>query len=904
MSQAEDGEVSLGSPQRNEDNRLSSMKKFKILTPSYTRSKARRMAHLRREILLRQRILTLKRRNKSIKLKANACRRERELKIDASSFVSSLHLANATERRLKHLEAVRLKARLLRLHLQTITPEQCCSHSFEAEKYQVPLKNISENNADHINGSQWTQIKVIQSAIRTKLLRHSINDVRESKLIPNIVDSYYTYEQARMLVCSSKVDQLCLLLERLNLPYPISMKPYAWFLFSIMLISDFEKCVKSNKLFNAEQRVFEHGPFISLSSFLIHLPIILRQVSLRILASLINLFDLPLNVVINPISPLRLYLARVWRTYHFYFIFVKRYKRLQMKHTANREFDAALYQITTTQMVMTNREQLVYDRILALEWHKYRIRSLCETQNLSWAQTSESLDALYRQIERIGSVRKRKGQLPGLCYDLVYESRILSSDDHFHKLVTISKGRYYFFVPPDVSISKWRTFWFNKFKGREVALSTIGVPKRMRSGIKQSLLHEEVSFSISDIMLLRDSPIALQNPFDIEAWKSELFSLDSLLTSIFFSFCDYCFQIGEEMETSEAIFNLRQFQSEYMLQDEGIFNSVLAITYFRIYLLLICQIVVIADADTTKLNEILSKQNMDFKDLSLAIYNMCHDCEAQLFVKWFYYCKPIDFRNFIMSENIYQLAIECCNKKDLGAHSPQLRFPGFYWFVLLNRPEEFKHPIDAFLIVTANLWGPLFDSEEPQEKAKEFYSSTIVTFIMTDLHLTVSEKWKRHKIELIGFFDQFKSPLMDLCKDARSLMWASCTSHMLQLEPHQAQLVYNHFQKGWNLSLLESRMRSAGASQFQILYLLHALTTKSEQEVINLFSRKLLSSFQGNSSAGKEIRRICPFFTNKALILQQNIMEFNSIFYGLYYPLLNWIYVDLGSPHQLLAGNG
>ncbi|KAF7582101.1 hypothetical protein FOB63_002182 [Clavispora lusitaniae] len=99
-------------------------------------------------------------------------------------------------------------------------------------------------------------------------------------------------------------------------------------------------------------------------------------------------------------------------------------------------------------------------------------------------------------------------------------------------------------------------------------------------------------------------------------------------------------------------------------------------------------------------------------------------------------------------------------------------------------------------------------------------------------------------------------------------------------------------------------MRSAGASQFQISYLLHALTTKSEQEVINLFSRKLLSSFQGNSSAGKEIRRICPFFTNKALILQQNIMEFNSIFYGLYYPLLNWIYVDLGSPHQLLAGNG
>lgn len=87
--------------------------------------------------------------------------------------------------------------------------------------------------------------------------------------------------------------------------------------------------------------------------------------------------------------------------------------------------------------------------------------------------------------------------------------------------------------------------------------------------------------------------------------------------------------------------------------------------------------------------------------------------------------------------------------------------------MLLNRPEEFRHPINAFLIVTANLWGPLFDSEEPQEKAKEFFSSTIVTFIMTDLYLTVSEKWKRHKIEQIGFFDQFKSLLMDLCKDAR-----------------------------------------------------------------------------------------------------------------------------------------
>lgn len=905
MSDADDEEISSNSPinfEASPSSRDSATPcNFRASPPS---------AQMRKDFYLHQRIATLRHRNEDIQLKVRATKmdRESETQIAKETFVS--HLKNATERRLMHLQTIRLKAKVLGSHSDEssfLHPrlEQLTGPTNALYLQGIPSRKKTFNEAVKVAATaKLYHVKTIQRAIRGRLLLDRVSRVKNSNIFYNVLNGYYTFSHAVELVKSSQMDDISLLFKSLYLPPPaISTDPYVWAFCAIPLLCDFGECSKGNIITELAPEKNDQAPAVYTSaqnSFSSQFLVILHQISLRLFQSILCLLEAPRSILLCPISLLRLRIARYWRLYHFFLVLMKKYNLIQQQETTGQSINSWLLQFQDNKSEIYKRMKF-QSCFLALNWHNsHQEISLGDTV-FPWAQTDTDLRTLSETIFRAGTMMAtfRYGTR---SYYLDYDANDFLMDNHFHKFVVVEKGTHYFTVPPDVCISKWRKFWYLKFEQRIKKWTGHPGPEVMKSGTRQNLPLKDVPFSWNEIIELRDTSSSFPHSFASSSWVDDLSALDLKLTATFYRFCDYCFQIGEDEETTECIMNLRELQSAYMAKQLGPVNPVMAAVYFRLFLILLAQVVLLAGGDSSNIEEVLGAEKLDYRDFSLQLFNLYHDCETQLFVKWFYYCKPNTYRDFVISENIYQLVLECYSKEDPGSSSPQLRFPEFYRYLLLNPSFRLTDRIDPLLIITTSLWGPLFESENPQKKVKEFYLSTLMVFVITDMGRLVQDKWKMNRIDQIGIFAHFAPRLWELCKRARSLVWASCISSMLQLNPVQAQIVYSHFEKDSSLSILQSHVKAAGATEFQLKYLTHILTSTNEQEVISLFTKKLLDAFHDSKSCKAVVMKNSPYFAERVLRLRKDIIEVNTGFYNLYFPLLNWIHFDLGSP-ELRKGN-
>lgn len=903
MSDAGDEETTPNSPIKIENSPMPQ----EHFTPCNDKD-SKRSAQMRRDFYLRQRITTLRHRNEDIQFKVRASKLDRQSEAESAREEIAYHLATASERRLLYLETIRLKARVLGSH-----PGSSSHTSFlhpPTEHHHLPVdtteafqefgnakKTLSDFKgvADH-NLRRTHQVEIIQRAIRRRLVLDAVARVKNSKIIFNILNGYYTYSQTLELVSSSKLDDLCSLFERIHLPaIGSNANKYSWAFHAILLLTNFGEYLKGNVMYELGPDMRQQSnSFSAQSAFSSQFLIILHQISLRLIQAILCFLESPESAILSPISLTRLRIARYWRSFQFFLVSLKRYNLLQLRDVAINSFNTWLLQIEDSNVEISKRKRY-YDCLLALDWQRSRYKAIGVDENLSWVRTDTELKTLSQAIFRAGSMIATF-RFGARSYFVDYDASSFLVDHHFHKFVIVEKGSNYFTVPPDISISRWRQFWYLKFEERNSTLPGYNGPKSMRTGTKINLFAEEITFSWNEVLDLRDGSTRLSDELSGESWIQDLNAIDSMLTSSFYHYCDYCFQIGEDSDITGCINNLKDLQSAYMTKQLGPHSPTLAAVYFRLFLILLAQVTLLAGADSSKIEEVLRAEKMDYQEFSLQLYNLYHDCETQLFVKWFYYCKPNTFHEFVVSENIYQLVLECCYKENLGSGSPQLRFPEFYRFLLLNHSYKVTDRIDPFLIVTSSLWGPLFDSEIPQEKAKGYYLSALMVFVLKDMCQPVQEKWKMHRIDLIGIFSHFAPQLWDLCKRARSLVLASSISSMLQLNWFQAQTVFNHLEKDSSFAVLHSQVKAAGATKFQLKYLAHALTSKNEQEVISLFTCKLLDAFHDGSSYEVVVSKNFPYFKKKVIQLRKQIIELNTNFYNLYFPLLNWIHLDLGSP--------
>lgn len=870
---------------------------------------AQRSAKARRDFIIRQRIITLRRRNEDIQLKVRVSKLDRQSEAETAREEIAFQQATASQRRLLHLETVRLKARILGSHPSISfqnsflrPPSEYQKLSVDKTKAVYKRENSSRKFSQHsCNYTLYIhEVGIIQRAFRRKLLLDCAARVKNSNIIYNVLNGNYTYLQGLELVSSSQLDQIILLFDRIFLP-TLKTSKYSLAFHAVLLLSNFDEYLKGNFLYELGPETIEHlntGYYSTQTAFSSQFLIILRHVSLRLFHAIQCLLEAPKLVLLSPISVCRLRVARYWRSFQFFLVCLKRFNLLQLRDMSINLYNPwGLLQMQDENIEISKRRKY-YDCVLALEWPKSQFKGIGE--NKEWIRTNTDLKTLSQAIFRAGSMIATF-QLGAGSYFLDYDTHSFVVDHHFHKFVIVEKGNNYFTVPPDISISKWRKFWFLKFKQRNNTGSGYDGPKVMRTGTTKNNFFDEVTFSWNEVLELRDDSTDMALALSGGSWTDDLNTIDSMLTTLFYHYCDYCLQIGEDSETTACIVNLKELQSAYLVKKLGSHNPNMAAVYFRLFLILLAQVTLLAGADSSKIEEVLRAENMDYQEFSIQLYNLHHDCETQLYVKWFYYCKPNSFHEFVISENIYQLVLECCYKQSLGSGTPQLRFPEFYRFLLLNPSYKLTDRIDPFLIVTSSLWGPLFDSEVPQYKVKQYYLSTLMVFVLKDMCRPVQEKWTMHRIDQIGFFSYFTSELWEVCRSARSLVWASVISSMLQLTRHQAQIVFNHFDKDSSLAVLSAQMKAVGATEFQLKYLTHALTSKSEEEVISLFGYKLLDAFHESSTCEAVITKNHPYFTGRMIQLRKQIVEVSTSLYNLYFPLLNWIHLDLGSP-QLKRG--
>lgn len=86
-------------------------------------------------------------------------------------------------------------------------------------------------------------------------------------------------------------------------------------------------------------------------------------------------------------------------------------------------------------------------------------------------------------------------------------------------------------------------------------------------------------------------------------------------------------------------------------------------------------------------------------------------------------------------------------------------------------------------------------------------------------------------------------------------------------------------------------------TDFQISYISTQLCKLDDGEpnIIDAFTERIQKAML-NEHTETMLRKNVRHFTSDLLGLQKRIGTFTSLFYELYYPVLNWIHVDLGLP--------
>lgn len=804
----------------------------------------------RKQASLREKSAILRRKNEDILAKAREARMRQQTLESVAGAHMLMRFSKATERRMRHLDEIRERARNLR--------------RFEKERLGL-RKTSNMNNFDHSKVEQNVgkqndrivcfpydddKVRTVQRAIRRQNLRKVIQNLEKSHFILAILEKQVSFPQAVCMVRTKgcNIADLENLLRCLRLP-PLG-NGYSWFLYAIVLLSDFHDSLQghfgTHPGFNVNV-----SPNSGENAVSVHLPILLYHSAVRLFCLLEQITTQHLEDIFQPFSSSRLRLARAWRTYHYFFAVYKQNHRNALRKIAGQALDIA----STHQRILALRTGHKETGI-AMFFERSLVSLNIWRNPSSWATIGIDPEQLCSEIRQI-SAKSEKGP-----YEISYDPTQLHG---LSSCVTIQQGEMSFSIPPNVPVLTWRQFWFLKFRE----------PKSpsLRSG-RGAYAISTTEVSGDEMMELRRKTLRKTRSPELTLKQSE-----AKLRSVFDGYLEFCEHIGDTDEFRKVGQNYNELYSLYQI--ETIANKQLTEKYFRPLLLLTVELLQFAGVERSQMKALLDA-DFSLESFAYDLVVVCESLETTLFVKWMHWCRPRNHQQFILFENTYQLTgIQC--RANLGTDFPHLRFGLFYHFVYKNSRVGF----DPLLIISATALGPRLAQSVRCNNAKAFFRAVFVHYFTSDMHLLM--RAKNQKTKEIALFSLVETQINSLSAKVRKYLLGSWMCALLNLLQKKADKLV-HILEHPDLDGLPSLR----LSHFQQNYLTESIGKMALDSPLRLFTSKMQAAFLHGVGANfaKNFRHFAPELEE----LQREITNFTHSFYELYHPLLNWIHMDLGSP--------
>ncbi|SGZ46560.1 CIC11C00000005420 [Sungouiella intermedia] len=889
----------------DEDDSLPSSPQDTEPSPRYIMMLRRELAssplspnQLRKQAHLSDRAANLKRKNEDVKQKVLEVRRRQEALESMAASQMVVQFAQANERRRRHLEQIRERARALRSYWRRkredlfdlpgvpYPSEYSRFVSFDNGEL-APDNDSSVDDEKKYTSIQISAARTIQRAIRKKILEKALSDRTAQSLVNSVMDFKLSYSQAIALLTGRQSKYISNLLKALGLPYTANVNGYVWFLYSIALISDFqeftEKETASHPGFNVNINNKKRNTLTSV------LPIVLYRYATRIFYELRRIQNMPLEKVKLAICLPRLTLARYWREYHYFFVLFKFNHAQAMKDIAEEALDIAATQQRIMRSLEGKEERSFRDRI-HLFGNFNQLLSFSKYKSVSWAEIGDKR-RLSKEILSIASHLDKLNERGRNEPELLYDASLITDDNHLNLVVTISRGEVNFAIPPDVAISSWRQFFFEYYQQKLLDISQSRCPSSMRSG-SRSVPQTQSGFSMSEVLKL-----SAIKQLSFAEGESFLSRCDRKLRHIFNRYYAYCQHIGDADDLHDTWKNYDQLCSLYILSEIKTVEIGQAQSYFKLFMLLLMQLLNFASVDDSAALEFVVEIEKSIDNLLVNFDFLYQNLEASLNAKWVSHCVIRDVDSFITFENFYQMAGSNCYRDNLNTNFPQLRFSQFYQFVFMNSKSKCNARLAALMIIGGTKSRPRQLSIN--ERALRFFSIVIVNFLSSDLHFAAKQKFEYHHVDEISLLTLMQSQLKTLTSTFRDLFLLSCLASMLHLSKKQAftlRSLAENYDDVWSIQHLSGMQKHL--SDFQWKYMVQALLQLSERKlkVFDIFTTKLRDALMSTGGPQDFFDKNFPYFAGEWRDIHGNIGNMCTVFYVLYRPILNWIYSDLGCP--------
>lgn len=599
----------------------------------------------RRQQLLQEKTEQLKKKNRHVSLKVREIREKRERLVDLANAQMVVQMAAAQQRRLLYLESLRQRARASRVMFEA----QAARSSRERKQPPTPkLRNLL--NSDLLG---------LPRIIRRYQLSQAARALKNCSLLLDSIHQRHLFSEVVKLVRSDSSRTLIRFLHALGLPDPTPTRPYAWFLYSFVLVTEFAEAAQNQDTYVGAVVT----PKLSLN------PIVLFHLAVRIHRLLAHVILECEAKTPHPWSISRLQLARCWRTYTAVFgIFLQEHRR--SLHSMTRQ---ALVVAETHQRIMTRlgtRDFKTDSKIFLLT-----LRVLSHTApltNVPWAILSEE-DVLALNVDP-ETFRRDNFVQHNLEMDLM-DAKLFSF------------GQHHFYIPPAVEPRKWRSMWYKKFCG------DAGIPK-IRAG-RMRPIYKLKSLEGSEVSSL----------YSYGHDNTEQSVLDSLNEAY-----------NSALQYGHHFLDLRFESVQIRYQDlaslaMGSHDVEVRAKYLTLFMLLVAEIASeMGCEETFRLGS--SWDNLSAAQCILRIGVYAQTLLAFVRTKWVQKCQISSKSRAVLFENVMQYAGHGALRWNTGTDFAHLRFPDFYLFVYRYLPQV----LGQFLvqnIAQAASQGPNFKTSSP-----------------------------------------------------------------------------------------------------------------------------------------------------------------------------------------------
>lgn len=825
----------------------------------------------RKLVNLAERTAQLRRRNQMVVAKVQETKRRQQALEALNSAEMLLLMTRASERRLRHLELVREKARILRLFL-----EKRNSDLQDTEALALWGDADEEETLEVLD----PLLLVISRVVRRYKLRKALRSRQCRLYFDKILRFEVLFSDAVLLLRLPAIGCIENLLHCLGLP-DSGDDSYKWFLYSIALIGDFHDSLGSS---------FDMHPGFNVnlkkaSPTSVHLPIMLYHLAVRMFFML-RLFS---DKDIHPFSCRRLQFARYWRFYHFLFAIY----RDNHKH-ALREIADEAFSIASTQHRILEAYDLLRtgdgskDRMRLFKCTRANLEALKTPQELPWALVGVSSESFCEDLKSVSGYCKSLRESAGnsLMYD---DNFAADTETPCDEPQTLQFGPDAFTVPPMTSIANWRIQWFAKFKNELMSLQNTNTPANIRTGFVSCDRAGEI-VEAQDVKRFFSEVDEAEVSGNNVTFEKKAHRLVARLKGLFCFYFELCKHIGKGSLLHHAEINYLELCASYELKVEKE-SEKLAQNYVKLLLLLVLQLVEIAglsNPEATQLARSVDEPNEDFLVRSRM---MIEDLFIAAQTSWANLCTFPTSQEFFVFENVMQLVSNESFRRSLGNDFPHLRFSEFYHF-LYEYGGPLSHVFDPLLVVAAKERGLVIDGASRNDKARNYFHKAFMRFFFADLRTSSDERMVGlRECKLLFHFDDEIHTMLD---QARGLVLALTLSTALGLSQGAASELHRYLEHHNGPTGLEV---PHAMTDFQISYISTQLCKLDDGEpnIIDAFTERIQKAML-NEHTETMLRKNVRHFTSDLLGLQKRIGTFTSLFYELYYPVLNWIHVDLGLP--------